>query len=59
MSKIKTWMEKPITRGDYVKACGWSIGITAVFYAIAGAYVFHDEIERKLEKMMFAKYDDK
>ena len=57
MGKIKTWMEKPITRGDYVKACGWSLGITAVFYAIAGVYVYHDEIEEKLYKKFWMDLD--
>lgn len=35
MSKFKNWAEHPITRGDYLTACGASLLLTAAFYAIA------------------------
>ncbi len=53
--KLKTWMEKPITRGDYTKMCVWSFGISAAIYA--GVFVYYckdqiiDKVQDKLENM--------
>ena len=49
MSKIKTWMEKPFTRGDYTKWCVWSLGFTTVVYAATMVYVYKDRIIDKIQ----------
>lgn len=55
MSKIKNWMEKPITRGDYTKLCVWSLGFTTMVYAATAVYIYKeqiiDNIQGKLERM--------
>ena len=49
MSKIKTWMEKPFTRGDYTKMCVWSLGFTTVIYAATAVYIYKDQIIDKIQ----------
>ena len=55
MSKIKTWMEKPFTRGDYTKMCVCSLGFSTVIYAATAVYIYKDriidKIQDKLENM--------
>lgn len=49
MSKIKTWMEKPFTRGDYTKMYVWSLGFTTVVYAATMVYIYKDRIIDKIQ----------
>ena len=49
MSKIKTWMEKPFTRGDYTKLCVLSLGLTTVVYAATAVYIYKDQIIDKIQ----------
>lgn len=42
--KIKNWMEKPITRGDYVKTLGVNIGLTAILLAVVNTIAYWGNI---------------
>lgn len=47
-TKIKTWMAKPITRGDYCKMCGISLGLTTAW--CLGLYAWAKHQGKKIEE---------
>ena len=42
--KFKNWCAKPITRGDYLKWCGYALGASALYYAAFFGYWYRHEI---------------
>ena len=51
MSKMKNWMDKPITRGDWVKSVVYSYGFVAVVYIAGIGYIYRDQIGEKIKEL--------
>lgn len=43
--KFKTWLDKPFTRRDYLKLCGYALGASALYYAAFFGYWYRDEMK--------------
>ena len=42
--KFKNWLDKPFTRRDYLKLCGYALGASALYYAAFFGYLYRNEI---------------
>lgn len=55
MGKFKNWCNKPVTRGDYLKLCGYSLGAYAlvcvgfVGYTMYQNHKYYKDLETQVE----------
>lgn len=51
MSKMKNFMDKPVTWGGYFKLCGVSMALSMVITAASWGYIYREEIGEKIKDL--------